>query len=110
MALHHFCYSFRSWLSFMRRCPHDERPYCWAGYCWNRRHRHLYRYFLFLRSLTAGVLSIIASNTSDQERPTYIGLVGAMWGLASVLGPVLGGAFTASAGGWRWVFDLPANH
>lgn len=30
-----------------------------------------------------------------------------MWGLASVLGPVLGGAFTASAGGWRWVFDLP---
>jgi len=51
-----------------------------------------------------GVLAIIAANTSDKERPTYIGLAGAMWGFASVLGPVLGGAFTASAGGWRWVF------
>jgi MFS family permease len=50
-----------------------------------------------------GVLEIIATNTSDKERPTYIGLAGAMWGFASVLGPVLGGAFTASAGGWRWV-------
>lgn len=57
-------------------------------------------------TLMAGVLSIIASNTSDHERPTYIGLAGAMWGLASVLGPVLGGAFTASAGGWRWVITL----
>jgi MFS family permease len=60
----------------------------------------------YVWSLTEGVLAIIASNTSDQERPTYIGLAGAMWGLASVLGPVLGGAFTASAGGWRWVANL----
>jgi len=50
-----------------------------------------------------GVLEIIASTTTDKERPTYVGLAGAMWGLASVLGPVLGGAFVASAGGWRWV-------
>jgi MFS family permease len=50
-----------------------------------------------------GVLAIISENTTDKERPTYIGLAGAMWGLASVLGPVIGGAFVASAGGWRWV-------
>jgi MFS family permease len=50
-----------------------------------------------------GVMAIISGNTTDKERPTYLGLAGANWGLASVLGPVLGGAFTASAGGWRWV-------
>jgi MFS family permease len=50
-----------------------------------------------------GVLEIISANTSEKERPTYFGLAGAMWGFASVLGPVLGGAFVASAGGWRWV-------
>ena len=50
-----------------------------------------------------GVLAIISENITDKERPTYIGLAGAMWGLASVLGPVIGGAFVASAGGWRWV-------
>jgi MFS family permease len=58
---------------------------------------------LLIVGLYIGVMAIISGNTSDQERPTYIGLAGAMWGFASVLGPVLGGAFTASAGGWRWV-------
>jgi MFS family permease len=50
-----------------------------------------------------GVLAIISENTTEKERPTYIGISGAMWGLASILGPVVGGAFVASAGGWRWV-------
>jgi MFS family permease len=49
---------------------------------------------LLANALTiVGVMSIIGSNTSDKERPTYIGLAGAMWGLASVLGPVLGGTY-----------------
>lgn len=51
-----------------------------------------------------GVLAILSGNTSERERPTYLGFARAMWGLASVLGPVFGGAFVASAGGWRWVF------
>jgi MFS family permease len=51
-----------------------------------------------------GVMAIISGNTTDKERPTYLGGAGAMWGFASVLGPVLGGAFVASAGGWRWVY------
>lgn len=50
-----------------------------------------------------GVMAIISANTTDKERPTYVGLGGVCWGFASVLGPVLGGAFVASAGGWRWV-------
>ena len=54
-----------------------------------------------------GVMSIISQNTTDKERPMYLGLTGTMWGFASVLGPVLGGAFTASAGGWRWVTHKP---
>src|ERR1700737_3918456 len=37
-----------------------------------------------------GVLAIIGANTTDKERPTYFGLTGAMWGFASVLGPVIG--------------------
>ena len=52
-----------------------------------------------------GVMTILSTNTTDQERPTYLGLAGAMWGFASVLGPVLGGAFVASKGGWRWVYS-----
>ena len=39
-------------------------------------------------------------------RPSYIGLIGSMWGLGSVLGPVVGGAFTDSVAGWRWAFYI----
>ena len=38
--------------------------------------------------------------------PGYIGLTGAMWGLGTVLGPVIGGAFTDSSAGWRWAFYI----
>jgi Major Facilitator Superfamily len=36
-------------------------------------------------------------------------MTGAMWGLGTVLGPVIGGAFTTGHGGWRWAFyvNLP---
>jgi MFS family permease len=50
-----------------------------------------------------GVIAIVSANTTDTERPIYLGLTGAMWGLASVIGPVVGGGFVASRGGWRWV-------
>lgn len=29
-----------------------------------------------------------------------------MWGLGTVLGPVVGGAFTTGHGGWRWAFYI----
>lgn len=33
-------------------------------------------------------------------------MTGAMWGLGTVLGPVIGGAFTDSSAGWRWAFYI----
>jgi MFS family permease len=33
-------------------------------------------------------------------------MTGAMWGLGTVLGPVIGGAFTQSSATWRWAFYI----
>lgn len=42
----------------------------------------------------SGALVIIAHSTPVHKRPVYTGIVGAMYGLASVVGPLIGGAFT----------------
>ena len=39
-----------------------------------------------------GVLTLLSVNTTEKERPTYIGLTGVTWGLGTVLGPIIGGA------------------
>ncbi len=49
----------------------------------------------------AGALTIVAHSVSLQIRPLFIGLMGGMFGIASVCGPVLGGAFTDKLS-WRW--------
>lgn len=53
-----------------------------------------------------GTLNLVAINTTITERPLYLGGVGITWGLGTILGPVIGGAFADSGATWRWVSIL----
>lgn len=47
--------------------------------------------------------AIIADVVPVRERSKYMGVMGAVFGVSSVAGPLLGGWFTESIG-WRWAF------
>ncbi|KAI0381220.1 MFS drug efflux transporter [Hypomontagnella monticulosa] len=53
-----------------------------------------------------GAMVLLSVHTTDQERPTYLGFTGLAWGLGTILGPILGGAFTESSATWRWSFYI----
>jgi EmrB/QacA subfamily drug resistance transporter len=58
--------------------------------------------------LTPGSLAIIAASFAEDDRPKAIGAWSGLGGIATAIGPFLGGALVAGPG-WRWIFliDLP---
>ncbi|KAH6873340.1 major facilitator superfamily-domain-containing protein [Alternaria rosae] len=57
----------------------------------------------------SGTLTYVSVLTDEREKPAYLAGSTVVWGVGSVLGPVVGGAFAASNATWRWGFyvNLP---
>jgi MFS family permease len=55
--------------------------------------------------ILVSVLSIIAQVTRLEQRPVLFGTFGAVFAISSVIGPLLGGAFTDHVS-WRWCFYI----
>jgi len=55
--------------------------------------------------IASGSYTILAFSVPPVRRPAFTGMLGAVFGLASVIGPLLGGVFTDNLS-WRWCFYI----
>ncbi|KAJ6007479.1 hypothetical protein N7540_011455 [Penicillium herquei] len=54
-----------------------------------------------------GCLTLLCVTTSVRQRPAYMALTGITWGSGTVLGPIVGGAFSQNTHmTWRWAFYI----
>ncbi|RYP43032.1 hypothetical protein DL768_010117 [Monosporascus sp. mg162] len=51
-----------------------------------------------------GSLNYFSELTTREERGTYLSGTGFVWGVGTILGPLLGGGFAVSPATWRWGF------
>lgn len=56
--------------------------------------------------INAGFIIILAASLPLERRPLFVPCYTAMYGLAAVVAPLLGGALTSSKATWRWCFYL----
>ncbi len=73
---------------------------------------NMYQLILFrgLQGVGGGILIslpfiVVGEIFSPRERAKYMGIMGSVFALADVLGPILGGVITDSLG-WRWIFFI----
>jgi EmrB/QacA subfamily drug resistance transporter len=56
-------------------------------------------------AIMVNAFAVVGDLFSPRERGRWQGLLGAMWGLSSVVGPLFGGWLTDAAS-WRWIFYI----